>query len=97
MGRVSSQFERDLGDGLARLLGNYIKRINDLVKVFFFDHGATFGTALPEPATRRQWLTATNLPCQAAPAERAPHQRADLLVETQRHELPLIGRGPTSE
>jgi hypothetical protein len=38
----------------------------------------------------RQWLAAADLAGETSPAERAPDQRADFLVEGERHQLPLV-------
>ena len=43
-----------------------------------------------QAARRRQRLAAADLAGEPAPAERAPDDRADLLVEAQRHQLPLV-------
>src|SRR5690606_39376965 len=45
---------------------------------------------LVQAASLGQRLAATNATRQASPSERAPHERADVLIDAERHQLPLV-------
>ncbi len=54
--------------------------------------GRREGFSVVEAARRGQRLTATDLAGEAAPSERAPDDRADALIDAQRHQLPTRNR-----
>ena len=83
--------ERDLRHGLAGLPGDRVEGVDDPVEVLVGHLRPDVGRDLaPQAARLRQRLAAADLAGQPAPAERAPDDRADLLVEGQRHQLPLV-------
>ncbi len=83
--------EGDLRHGLAGLPGDLVEGVDDPVDVLVGDRRPDVGHELAlEPAGLRQRLAAADLAGEPAPAERAPDDRADLLVEGQRHQLPLV-------
>ena len=77
------------GTVLAGLLGDLVEGVDDAVEVLVVDRRAVVG-GLVQAAAGGQRLAAADLAGEAAPAERAPDERADALVEAERHQLPLV-------
>ena len=89
VGRLQQPVDGDLRHGLAGLGGDLVQRVDDPVEMLVLDRRAE-ARGLVQAAALRQRLAAADLAGQAAPAERAPDQRADALVEAERHQLPLV-------
>jgi len=79
----------DLGDGLAGFLGDCVQGVDDVEQVLIRDWRAGLGGDV-EAAGFRQRLAAADLAGEAAPAEGAPDECADFLVEAEGHQFPLI-------
>ncbi|CEJ45739.1 hypothetical protein XAB3213_3210009 [Xanthomonas citri pv. bilvae] len=79
----------DLRHAAAGLCGNGIERLDDVEQARIVDRRAGRGSGM-QTAVLRQRLAAPQLAGQPPPTERAPHHRTDALVDTQRHQLPLV-------
>ncbi len=88
-GPLQQPVERDLGYCLAGFSGDLIESVDDFVEVLVADY-RTSGGGLVQAADFRQRLAATKLSGEAAPSERAPHQRADSFFNGLRHEFPFV-------
>ena len=83
--------ERDLRNAPAGLPGDLINRVHHAVKIFIINGGPDIHGKLRLQAARgRQRLAAPDFSGQARPAQWTPHDRAHLLVETERHEFPFV-------
>ena len=89
VGRCSSQFSAICGTVLPVSLAISSSASTTLVEIFVVDLRPDVG-GLVQAARFGQRLAAADLAGEAAPAERAPHHRADALVEAERHQLPFI-------
>src|ERR1700722_7497856 len=89
-GRTAQEpVERDLRNCLAGLLGDSIKRLDDIEQALLVVARPGFGNGVRPGAGRRR-LGAPDFPGKPPPAERAPDDRADALVAPELHELPFI-------
>lgn len=83
--------EGDLGDGLAGFFGDFIEGIDDGVEVFLRHLGATGdGFLVLEAAVFGERLATSDFAGETSPAERAPDDGADVLVEGEGHKLPFV-------
>src|SRR5579859_114534 len=81
--------QSDLRNGLSGLAGDRVQSVDDSVEVLILNLRTVVGSGV-EAAGFGQWLTATDFASKASPAERAPDESADFLVESKRHQLPFI-------
>ncbi|MCY1508738.1 hypothetical protein D9M68_430580 [compost metagenome] len=79
----------DLRNRLAGLLGQLAEHVDDIVELAVVDGRAVSGRIV-QAASFRPGLAAADLAGEAAPAERAPDQRADALVGAERHQFPFV-------
>ena len=83
--------ERNLRDGFSGFLGDGVEGVDDFEKIFVVDLRTGVGSDLAIEAgglwARR---AAANFAGEASPAERAPDQRADFLIDAERHEFPFV-------
>jgi hypothetical protein len=78
-----------LRDCLAGLGSDFFQRIDDAIQALVVDRRRHL-RGLVQPARARQRRAAADLPGEPAPAERAPHHRADALVDAERHQRPFV-------
>ena len=83
-GTLQQPVQRDLRNRLSGFLGYFIESIDDFEKILVRNRRALLGRAV-QPAYFRQRLIAPNLSRESSPTERAPHNRGDLLIESERH------------
>ena len=81
--------QRNLGNGLAGLGGDFIQGVDHFVEIFIFDL-RTLRSSFVQTALRRQWMAAADFAGQASPAQRTPDDGAYALIDAQRHQLPLV-------
>src|SRR5882724_1999496 len=79
----------DLRHALAGFLGDPVERIDDAVEVFLGYRRAVVRRGV-QTADLRHGLAAPEVAGEPPPAERAPDDGADLLVDAQGHELPFV-------
>ena len=88
VGRCRSQFSATTGTGLLDFLGDCLEGIDHFVEVFVFDLRAEVGSFV-QAAFLGKRLAAADFAGQAAPAEGAPDDGADALIDAEGHQLPL--------
>lgn len=81
----------DLGDRFVGFLGDDVEGIDDFEEEFFIvGRRGGVGFFAVESACRGERLAAADFAGEAAPAEWAPDDGADALVESERHEFPFV-------
>lgn len=88
-GRAQQPVDGDLWDATPNLFGQYAQGIDNTIESLLVDRRRV-GCRLVQAAGGGQRHAALDLTGQPAPAEWAPHDSTDLLVEPQRHEFPFI-------
>src|ERR1700757_758626 len=88
-GAAQDPIEGDLGNALAGFLGDGVDRVHDFVDIFVGDRWAVFG-GFVEAAFRGKRVAAANFSGEAAPAERAPDEGANFLIDGEGHEFEFV-------
>src|SRR5262249_21690889 len=70
-------------------LGNLIYRVHDTIDVFVRHRRPELG-GIGQATDLRPRLTPAYLASETPPAERRPYDRAEALVQAERHQLPLV-------
>jgi hypothetical protein len=80
-----------LGHSFPSFPGHCVDGVHDAMNVVVGDRrtGINDGLAV-KTAGFRQRLSSANLPGETSPTERAPDNRSNLLIQRQRHQLPLV-------
>src|SRR6202000_304944 len=86
---VQQPVQRNLRNRLARLLSHSIQSIYYLVQILILNRRPHLG-GLVQAANFGNRLPAADLAGETSPSQWTPHQRANLLVQAERHEFPLI-------
>ena len=89
VGRWRSQLRAICGTVLPVSLATCVEGVDDFVEIFVVDLRAVVG-GFVQAADFGERLAAADFAGEAAPAERAPDERADALVEGEGHQLPLV-------
>ena len=86
---LEEPIQRDLRDGFSGFLGECLEGVHDFVEIFIFNLRAGLG-GFVQPGNFGNGASAADFSGQASPAKRAPDERADILIERKRHELPFV-------
>ena len=90
VGRCSSQLSAICGTVLPVSFATASSASTTLNRYSSATGGPASASSCRAGASLRGRLAAADLAGEAAPAERAPHHRADALVEAERHQLPFV-------
>src|SRR5580658_1018213 len=89
-GRTLQQpIEGNLRHTLPGLSSNFVQGIDYTIQVFIAD-GRPVLRRGRQATNRWHWLATTDFTGEPPPSERTPYYRANALILTQRHELPLV-------
>jgi hypothetical protein len=79
----------NLRNGLAGFLRDFLDGIDDFVEMFVFDLRAEV-RGFVEARNCGEGAVAADLTGEASPTERTPDERADFLIEGERHQFPFV-------
>src|SRR5580704_4056292 len=88
-GALQKPVQRDLRNGLAGFLGDFLDSINHFVEIFVCDLRAGIG-GFVQARDFGDGASAADFAGKTSPSKRAPDERADFLVERERHQLPFV-------